>query len=107
MKGGVFMKKLICLIFIICLLVFLCSCKVNWFNETYDVPWYYVVIPCVVIFVLAYIIIMSKTYICPDCKTEFKPKWYQLYTTIHFDGKRIAKCPNCKRKGYCEIKKDK
>ena len=105
-KGNI-MKKLIILISIVCLLVFLCSCKVNWFNETYDVPWYYVVIPCVVIFVLAYIIIMSKTYICPDCKTEFKPKWYQLYTTIHFDGKRIAKCPNCKRKGYCEIKKGK
>lgn len=105
-KGGVFMKK-ICLISTLFLLLFLCSCKVNWFSETYDVPWYFVVIPCIVIFVLAYILIISKTYICPNCKTEFKPKWYQLYITIHFDGKRIAKCPNCKRKGYCEVKKSK
>lgn len=101
------MKKFLYLVSYICLLVFLCSCKVNWFTETYEVPWYYVVIPCVVLIVLAYIIILSKTYICPNCKTEFKPKWYQFYTTIHFDGKRIAKCPNCKRKGYCEVKKNK
>ena len=104
LKGGVFMKKIICLMFVLFLIVFLCSCKINWFNKTLDVSWYYVAIPCVVIFVLAYILIFSQTYVCPNCKTEFKPKWYQLYTTIHFNGKRIAKCPNCKRRGYCEVK---
>ena len=107
MKGGVVMKKLICLILTICSLILLCSCKVNWFTETYEVPWYYVVIPCVVLVVLAYVILCSKTYICPDCKTEFKPKWYHFFIAFHSFGKRVAKCPNCKKINYCEVKKNK
>lgn len=83
----------------------LSSCTVNWFGDTLDVPWYYVAVPVLLVFILLYSLIMSKTYICPHCKTEFKAKPYQLYVTIHFDGKRLAKCPNCKRKSFCESKK--
>ena len=83
----------------------LTSCTVNWFGGTADVPWYFVAIPIAVIFVCGYVILMSKTYICPDCKTEFKAKPHQLYVTVHMCGKRMAKCPNCKRLGFCEIKK--
>ena len=81
------------------------SCTVNWFGDTMDVPWYYVAIPVFLIAVFAYIILMSKTYICPHCKTEFKAKPYQLYVAFHMGGKRIAKCPRCGRKGFCETKK--
>ena len=81
------------------------SCKVNWFGETVDAPWYYVAIPVLLIFVIGYIILMSKTYVCPHCKTEFKAKPYQLYVTVHFCGKRLAKCPNCNKKDFCEVKK--
>mgnify|MGYP003309621524 CR=1 FL=1 len=42
---------------------------------------------------------------CPKCGTRFKPKWYHMYITIHLNGSRIAKCPNCGRKGFCEKKK--
>ena len=85
--------------------LFLTSCKVNWFGDTLDVPWYYVVIPVVLVFVVAYALIMAQTYICPHCKTEFKPKWYQLSICVHFMGKRLAKCPECKRTSYCASKK--
>ena len=83
----------------------LTTCKVNWFGETVDAPWYFVVIPVVLIFVVAYIVLMRQTYICPHCNTEFKAKPYQLYVTVHFCGKRVAKCPKCGRKGFCEVKK--
>jgi RNA polymerase subunit RPABC4/transcription elongation factor Spt4 len=63
-----------------------------------------VVIPIAVLFILIYITIISKTYICPKCGTEFKPKWYQIYITVHFNDTRLAKCPNCKRKGFCKKK---
>ena len=83
----------------------LSSCTVNWFGDTLDLPWYYVAVPVLLVFILAYSLIMSKTYICPHCKTEFKAKPHQLYVTVHMGGKRMAKCPNCKRLGFCEIKK--
>ena len=97
------MKKLF--LFLLTAMLSLSSCTVNWFGGTKEVPWYYVVIPVAVIAVVGYFILMSKTYICPDCKTEFKAKPYQLYVTLHMCGKRFAKCPNCKRKGYCEVKR--
>ena len=83
----------------------LASCRINWFTETIDVPWYYVVIPVTLIFVCGYLILMSKIYVCPQCQTEFRAKPYHLFVTIHFGGKRIAKCPHCHRKGFCRIKK--
>ena len=98
------MKKSLLSSFLLVTTLFLTSCKVNWFGGTVDVPWYYVAIPISLIFVFGYIILMSKTYICPHCKTEFKAKPYQLYVTIHMGKKRIAKCPKCGRKGFCEIK---
>ena len=87
----------------------LCSCKVNWFTETIEVPWYYVVVPIVLIVVpitvLVYATIIKATYICPECKTEFKPKWNHFFVCFHMMGERVAKCPKCGRKGFCEKKK--
>ena len=82
----------------------LCSCRVNWFGETVDAPWYVVAIPIAVIAVAGYFILMSKTYICPDCETEFQAKPYELSVTVHMGRKRLAKCPCCGRKGFCEVK---
>ena len=99
------MKKALFIFVLVVLILSLTSCKVNWFGDTVDVPWYYVAIPVTVIFVLGYVILMSKTYICPHCKTEFKAKPHQLYVTIHFNDQRLAKCPQCGKKGFCKIKK--
>ena len=81
------------------------SCTVNWFGETADVPWYYVAIPVSLIFIVAYVVLMSQTYVCPRCHMEFKAKPYQFYVTVHWCNQRIAKCPHCGRKGFCKIKK--
>jgi uncharacterized Zn-finger protein len=98
------MKKIFLFFVILTMALSLSSCTVNWFGDTMDVPWYFVAIPILLIAVFGYIILMAKTYICPLCKTEFKAKPYQLYVAIHMGRRRIAKCPKCGRKGFCEIK---
>ena len=104
-KGGGDMKKAIFFFVTLTVALFLSACTVNWFGDTMEAPWYFVVIPIVLIAVFGYIKVMSKIYICPHCKTEFKAKPYQLYVTIHMGRKRAAKCPKCGRKSFCKIKK--
>ena len=99
------MKKVVLFSVLLAAVLSLTSCTVNWFGDTLDVPWYYVAIPVALIFILGYFILMSRTYICPHCGTEFKAKPYQLYVTVHFNGKRIAKCPRCGKKGFCKVKR--
>jgi len=103
-KGGAIMKKVLISLFLLISTLMLSSCQVNWFGSHFDVPWYFIAVPVFVLFIVLYVIIVSKTYVCPKCKTEFKPKWYQIYITIHFNDSRIAKCPNCGRKGFCKRK---
>ena len=99
------MKKAISIFVLLATTLSLSSCAVNWFGDTMDVPWYYIAIPVALVAVLGYMILMSKTYICPHCQTEFKAKPHQFYVTIHYCGKRFAKCPNCKIKSFCKVKK--
>ena len=99
------MKKII-LFFLLTLSAFtLCSCEVNWFRTTVDVPWYYVVIPVAVLFVVLYTAIIKSSYCCPGCGAEFKPKWYQFSITIHCNGKRLVKCPECGKTCFCKQKR--
>ena len=98
------MKKMLVIpMLVICVLV-LSACRVHWFDHYYDVPWYVVAVPIVLIIIISHIYIMSGIYICPKCNTEIKPKWYQIHTYIHYNGERVAKCPKCNRIGYCKRK---
>ena len=99
------MKKVFLIFLILTIALSLSSCTVNWFGETYEVPWYFIAIPVVLIAVFAYFILMNMTFICPYCGTEFKPKWYQLSVSVHMNGKRLAKCPSCERQSFCERKR--
>ncbi len=99
------MKKLLFVTTLLTSTLLLSSCKVNWFGSVIDMPWYLVVIPIVLVLVVLYIFMLSETYICPECKTEIKPKWYQFSIFFHSGNKRVVKCPKCGRKGFCEKKK--
>ena len=99
------MKKAWLSLILLTITVSLTSCTVNWFDRTVDVPWYFIAIPVALISMFGYFILMSFTYICPHCKTEFKAKPHQLYVSLHCGGKRYAKCPCCGRKGFFERKK--
>jgi uncharacterized membrane-anchored protein len=101
--------KIVLLVSLILGVLSLSACQVNWFGSTVDAPWY-VVVPPTVLFIavvggFAYWRIYSYTYICPHCSTEIKPKWYQFSFCVHLNGKRLAKCPHCGRKGFCAVKK--
>ena len=100
------MKKILFLFATLPLTILLTSCEVNLGNRTADVPWYYIAIPVAIIFIVTYLAIISRTYVCPQCRTEFKVKPHQLYVTIHYGNRRVAKCPNCGRKGFCDQKTD-
>ncbi len=99
------MKKIILVITLLTSMFMFSSCKVNWFGSSFNVPWYFIVIPVVVLFLVLYVTIISKIYICSECKTEIKPKWYQLSVCIHHMDQRVVKCPKCGRKGFCKRKK--
>ena len=96
------MKKISLLANLYILTLLLSGCRVNWFDRSYDVPWYVVAVPAAIILILAHIHIMSGTYICPSCGTEIKPKWYHLFTYVHNGDERVAKCPKCGRTGFCK-----
>ena len=99
------MRKL-CLCFVaLTLTLSLSACTVNWFGDTVETPWYMIAIFIVLIALCTCGMVMSRTYVCPHCHTHFKPKPYQLYTAIHMNRKRLAKCPNCKKIRFCETKR--
>ncbi len=98
------MRKWFSIITLIFLMLSLSGCTVNWFDKHYDVPWFVIAIPVTIIFLIAHIYIMSGTYTCPECGASFKPKWYQISAYSHFMGKRLIKCPKCKKTNYCERK---
>lgn len=99
------MKKILFLMCVLCLAVVLCSCRVNWFGSTVDVPWYAIAIPVAMIAVVGYIILMNTTFVCPHCGAEFKPKWYQLSVCVHINRARLAKCPRCGKTSFCKKKR--
>ena len=89
---------------------FLSSCRVNWFGEQVDVEWWLIAIP-VALLVIAVLMIgkitfSEKTYICPECKKTFRPKWWKALFAIHMNSDRVLKCPHCGRKGFCKVNND-
>ena len=99
------MKKFCLCILALTLTLSLTACTANWFGDTVETPWYMIAVFIVLISLCACGLVMSRTYVCPRCNTEFKSKPYQLYTTIHMNRKRLAKCPNCKKIRFCETKR--
>lgn len=104
------MKRLICLLIALGA-ASLTSCKVNWFDKQYDVPWWTVAIPVTVITVtvilLAGKIISSKKYICPECGKSFHPKWWQAMLSLHINSDRLFKCPHCGKRSFCSPSREK
>lgn len=98
------MKKILIIPAILFSSIFFCSCQVNWFGTTAEVPWYDIAGPIAIIAVAGYYILMNMTFVCPHCGTEFKPKWYQLSVCIHMSRKRLAKCPKCGKTSFCKRK---
>lgn len=101
------MKKIVFALLIVLIAFSLTSCKVNWFDQRYDVPWWVISVPVLVFSAIALFVagkrIASKEYICPKCNKTFYPKWWQAAFSIHMNDDRVFRCPHCGRKGFCQL----
>ena len=83
----------------------LTSCKVNWFDRQYDVPFWVIAVPVVIFVAVVWFFagkyIASQKYICPNCNKTFYPQWWKAAFSIHINDDRVFKCPHCGRKGFC------
>ena len=82
-------------------ILLLTSCDTHIGNAHYDVPWWVIAIPIVLILVIAHVCVICKRFQCPACQTEFRPKWYEISAWLHNHGERVVKCPHCGRRGFC------
>ena len=104
------LKRILFIAFLLIMTFTLTSCRVNWFDEQYDVPWYVVAIPtaifCAIVFFIAGKTISNKLYICPRCGGEFHPNFWLAMFSLHIGSDRYFKCPKCGRKGFCHISRN-
>jgi DNA-directed RNA polymerase subunit RPC12/RpoP len=103
--------KRILFIAILLLMTFaLTSCRVNWFDESYNVPWYVVAITtaifCVIAFFIAGKTISNKLYVCPKCGGEFHPNFWLAMCSMHIGSDRLFRCPKCGHKGFCKVSRN-
>jgi len=104
-------RKIFSLFVLLCITTTsLTSCKVNWFDKQYDVPWWAITIPVVIFSAIVWIAagkyIASKKYVCPKCNKAFYPKWWKAAISVHINDDRVFRCPHCGRKGFCHIEKN-
>lgn len=104
------MKKAAIVWLIFVLPLSLSSCKVNWFDQQYDVPWWVIAVPVVIFSAIVFFVagkhITSKEYVCPKCNKTFHPKWWQAAISIHVNDDRVFRCPHCGRKGFCPLSRE-
>lgn len=104
------MKKVAIVWLMLVLSFSLTSCKVNWFDQQYDVSWWVIAVPVVIFSVIVWVAagkhIASKKYVCPKCNKTFYPKWWKAAFSIHMNDDRVFKCPHCGRKGFCPLSRE-
>lgn len=103
-------KRILSIMILVVISLSLTSCRVNWFDKQYDVPWYYIAIPVAIFTCAAFFAagkyIASKKYVCPQCHTSFYPKLFAAMFSIHLNDDRVFKCPYCGRKGFCPLSRE-
>ena len=92
------MKKL-SLILVFVLLFVLTSCEVHLGDAAFEVPWWVIAIPIVLVCLIAHLIIIHKKYRCPFCGNELRPRWYEISSWLHMGSARAMKCSHCGKKG--------
>lgn len=100
------MKKSVIVWLLLVLPFSLTSCKVNWYDQQYDVPWWVIAVPVVILFFVVGKHIASKKYVCPNCYKTFYPKWWKAAFSIHINDDRVFKCPHCGKKDFCSLSRE-
>lgn len=100
------MKKIAIFFSMAFLSLFLTSCEVHWFDQSYEVAWWVVAIPTVLILAAAFFFAgkgISKTeYRCTHCQETFYPTWSKAAFSVHVGNDRVFKCPHCGKKDFCK-----
>ena len=99
-------KRIVAMLLLGWSILSLSSCQVNWFDKHYEVSWWVIAIPAVIVFVWAGKHIASKKYICSKCNGAFYPKWWKAAISLHVNDDRVFKCPHCGNKGFCRISRE-
>lgn len=68
----------------------------------FAMPWWIGAILVGLVFLIAHLYCVTRKYHCPKCGNTFRVKWYAFSTWYHTEDRRVAKCPHCKRKGFCK-----
>ena len=68
----------------------------------FTMPWWIGAILVGLVFLIAHLYCVTRKYHCPKCGNTFRVKWYAFSTWYHTEDRRVAKCPHCKRKGFCK-----
>ncbi len=98
-------KKTVFFFLTIVFLFSLTSCQVNMFDKSYDVDWWIIAIPVILLTVTALMLagkhIAKKKYVCVHCDGVFHPKWWKAAVSLHVNDDRFFQCPICKKRGFC------
>lgn len=63
---------------------------------------FHILILFVACFTIMYNLTHSK-FRCPKCGAEISPHWYELSALIHENNRCVMKCPDCGRRGFCDL----
>lgn len=100
------MKKMTAFFSMLFLTLCLTSCEVHWFDKSYEVAWWVVAIPPVLILAAAWFfagkVIAQTEYKCPECQETFYPAWWKAAFSVHIGNNRAFKCPHCGKKNFCK-----
>ena len=100
-------KNAFFVVLIFALAAVLSSCDVHVGSEHWDVEWYVITVPAVLVIALSLLIsgkLISKfTYVCSHCGEKFSPTLIQACLSVHIGSSRLFKCPHCGARGFCDL----
>lgn len=97
-------KRILSIVFLLVMSLSLTACEVHWGSSSYDVHWWVIAIPVVLVFMIVHCAIIHIKYECPNCRKTFRLKWYTawLYAGVGITHKKVMKCPHCGKEDLCE-----
>lgn len=105
------LKKILLAALISALALTALSCDVHVGSRHWDVEWYYIAVPVVIVVAASLFIagkvIMKFTYVCPNCREKFSPKFSQTLFSVHIGSSRFFRCPHCGKRGLCKKSSDR
>ncbi|MBQ9121145.1 MAG: hypothetical protein IJY12_02140 [Clostridia bacterium] len=92
----------------LCLALFplcLTSCRVRWFGQMLEAPWWIVALPVLLFSAVALYLagraVAHTRFVCPHCYKTFHPKPWAAVFSFHVNEAHVLRCPHCGNKDLC------